>query len=773
MKLEDNKVFIVPYQVRESILKNINGLINIKFFSLDEVIKKLTFDYDEASIIYLMSKYNFSFDVSKNYIDNIYFVDEDKYNNEKLDLLVNLKEDLISQKLLTFNPLFKNFISNSEIIIYGYDYLTKYQKRILEGLNYKLIDKKKLNNKIPLYYLNTLEDEVVFVIEKISELIERNVDLNNIYLLNINSEYEEVIIRLFKMFNIPIDIDISSNLSTTIIGKTVIDLLKEEKDLEKVIKVINEKYKRSDGIVINKIIEIFNKYIGIDYDIKYIIESIKNDFNKTSIKKSELVSMIRTGSLNNAFFSDDDYVFLLGFNQGIVPQIFMDEKYLSDKENIILGLDTINDLNIIKRNSTIDNLRCIKNLTVTLKEKHKDKEYYPSDLVKLDFFDRKEISSSNISYSEIYSSLVLGNMLDEFIKYDYKNKELEKYYTNFPVRYLEYDNKFKGINKENLLKLLNNKLSLSYSSIDNYFRCQFRYYIANILRVDKFEENFHTILGELFHIVLSKIYEDNFDLNLEYESYLKDKVLSSSEMFYLEKLKTELAIIIENIRDFDSVTELKEVMLEKEIVIDKSTEIEVIFKGIIDKIMYKIEDDKTYVALLDYKTGRVDINLDHIKMGIGTQLFVYLYLLSKSNTFSNITFVGFYLKELLKEEPKIDEKKSYLEIKNDNLKLKGFSTSNQSDLKKFDPTFSNSKYISSLKLNKDGSFNTYSKVFDEDFIQTHIDLIDKIIDSARDNILEGNFEINPKSINDKLVGCSYCNFQDLCFITSSDIEEEE
>ena len=38
----------------------------------------------------------------------------------------------------------------------------------------------------------------------------------------------------------------------------------------------------------------------------------------------------------------------------------------------------------------------------------------------------------------------------------------------------------------------------------------------------------------------------------------------------------------------------------------------------------------------------------------------------------------------------------------------------------------------------------------------------KIID-AMNNILEGNFMINPKIINGKNVSCEYCKYQDICY----------
>ena len=60
-KLKDDTILIIPNNIKEETLKNIRNLnkkLNIKIFSLEEFIKKLTFDYDEQTIYYIMNKYN-------------------------------------------------------------------------------------------------------------------------------------------------------------------------------------------------------------------------------------------------------------------------------------------------------------------------------------------------------------------------------------------------------------------------------------------------------------------------------------------------------------------------------------------------------------------------------------------------------------------------------------------------------------------------------------------------------------------------------------------
>ena len=51
-----------------------------------------------------------------------------------------------------------------------------------------------------------MDEEVDYVAYKICELINSGVDINNIKLTNVSSDYYNTIDRIFKMYNIPINI---------------------------------------------------------------------------------------------------------------------------------------------------------------------------------------------------------------------------------------------------------------------------------------------------------------------------------------------------------------------------------------------------------------------------------------------------------------------------------------------------------------------------------------------------------------------------------------
>lgn len=365
------------------------------------------------------------------------------------------------------------------------------------------------------------------------------------------------------------------------------------------------------------------------------------------------------------------------------------------------------------------------------------------------------------SYSKKWSMIKFARDLDDFIKFGIKSEELSVLHSSLSIPYFTYDNSFTGVSNTNLLKSLSPKLTLSYTSIDNYYHCAFKYYLTNILKLDKYEENFNTVIGTMFHYILSICFNDDFDFSFEYDKYLSNLTLNSKEKFLLDKLKQELEIAINEVKKLHEETGLTKLLLEKRITLDKSSIIPVEFTGIVDKIMYKT-NEKTLVSIVDYKTGSTAIDLYSVIYGFSMQLPIYLYLVKKSNLFKNVRFTGFYLQKILSNEVRNVPGKTYLSLKQENLKLDGYSTADAQDLEVFIPDYEKSKYVKSMKTNKEG-FDRFAKVLTYEQMDELVKLIDRLINEARDNILSGKFAINPKQIDFDKVGCNYCKFKDICY----------
>lgn len=772
--IDEETILIIPNNIKSKILRYIDSLdklINVKIFDFNEIKRHIFFDYDEEALLYLMDKYNYKYDVSKILIDNMYYVENEQYKSEKLNQLCTLKQKLEDQQLLKKDNLFLQNLSSKQVIVYGYDYIDKFQSRILSYFdNVKIIDSNTLDNKnITVYEGNTLLDESNFVLSQIAKLIDEGIDINKIKITNIDTNYNHTLTTLSKMYNIPINISKNSSIISTSICKIFLEKLNIASTLTEAVEIWNNEItvNNINSKIYEKIITICNNYIKYNYPFNVIKEAIIYKLKNTKLPNKNLINCVEVLPFSNTIFLDDEYIFLMSFNQGVCPNIAKDEDYISDSLKEELALSLTNEINLLEKEAVIRKINSIQNLVISYKLKSISEDFYPSNLIKELDMNVERITLDTI-YSKKFSMISLGKMLDELIKYDYKDNLLDSYYNSISIPYMRYDNKYTGISKEKLIKKLNNKLLLSYSTIDNYYRCAFRYYIASVLKIDKYCETFKTFVGNLFHYILSVSFNDDFNFDKEWNDYIRDKELSVSEQFFLVKLKDELKLIIDEVKYLHKETGLTDNYFEKKIYIDKSKDIPVTFMGIVDKIMYKSVNGEELISIIDYKTGNPSTSLYNIVYGIDMQLPVYLYLVKYSNLFTNPKFVGFYLQRILHNEILKSNNKTYLEQKKDNLKLIGYSTTDEGMLSRFDPTYENSEFIKSMKITSKG-FYAYAKVIEDVKINALINLVDEKINSAIEDILSAKFDINPKRIGMENVGCAFCKYKDICYMKEEDI----
>lgn len=772
--IKNETIIICNNNTKINILKHISNnpqLLPIKFLTLNELVKKYYFDFDEKAILYVMQTRNVKFDIAKTYIKNTYYVEDKIYNNEKLDFLVALKKELINNKLLITDKNFINFLKNKDIIVYNFNYFDKFYQNLFEQLN-KIsnltIFNKTYNNYTPtIYKFKTMEEEVSFVASSICDLIENGINIKNIKLANVKEDYYNTIEKIFNFYNLKINLNKQNPIISSTISKYFLD--NYESDISLTINKLKDKYKENE--IINKIINICNKYVWTN-DFLEVKPLIINDLKNTKFDKPLYKDGIDIIDYKEDIITDDDYIFMLSFNQGVIPSIYKDEDYITDNLKSYINLDTTISKNKQEKLSSINNIKNIKNLTITYKEKNSFRSFYPSPLIEEMHLSLKDAPSFKISYSKIYDEITLATYLDDFIKYGTLNKNLSLLYSSYKIPYITYDNKFKPINTNNLYKLINNKISLSYTSLDSYFKCNFKYYLDNILKLNIYEESLATFIGNIFHHILEIGLTKEIDFNYEFNKYIKEseKTFSYKDTFFINKLKEDLRFTLETIKNQTKLSSLNNYLLEENVIINHEGNVSVTFRGKIDKIMYQEKDGITITALVDYKTGEASCNLKYLKDGINMQLPIYLYLAKNSPKLKNIVFAGFYLQKISHKKLAIDPKKDIETLKKDQLKLVGYSTSNEEILNMFDKSYKDSKLITGMGVKNDGNFKATSKILNDEQMNSLVTFTKDKIEEATNSILEGKFAINPKSNeNEEQISCKFCSYKDICFKRSEDI----
>ena len=746
--MSKSKLIICPNEEKNKILLSLSKekeIYPIKFMTKKEYIDNYYFSYSDDTIYYLMKKYDLNIDVCKVYLNNLYVIDIDKdYSSLKLNFLKELKKELIDNNLLVFNNGFKEYLKDKKIIVKNYYDLDLYEE---EALNYKSnIASGAIDNSI--YEFNTMEEEVSFVCDKIIELINSGVDINKISLCNVSSDYYYTLKRLFSYYNIPINIPFKYSIYSTKVVKDYLDT--GVLDLDNL-----SKYN------INK--KLVNYITDLDDHIskEILISNLKN----TYLPNTKYNNAVSIKELKNEEFFDDEYVFVLGFNQDVLPKNYKDIEYISDKEKKEVKMYSTEYLNKREKDITIYLLSKIKNLYLSYKLSTPFESFFKSSLI--DELNLKVIDNykNNYKYSNFYNKLLLGEMLDKYSLYGEKNSSLEKLYSTYSIPYNTYDNKFTGINNDTYLTHLAYPLKVSYTSLNSYNECAFKYYINYVLKIEDYESTFPAFIGSLYHEILSLYKKSNFDLETEFNKYLEKRELTLKEKLLLVRIKKDLIELINVLKKQDEYTTYKDELYEKCVEIDLNKKVSVKFIGFIDKIIYYKNIEDTYFSIVDYKTGTIDTHIEPMKYGLHMQLPVYLYLIHYGRCFTNPIFTGIYYQNILFNYPTWS-KDLEKELK-DRYLLKGYSTDDTSVLEKFDSTYKDSELIKSMSYSDEKGFNRFTKIIDNDTMYNLIKFTKNEIDTKVDKILEGDFSINPK-VYDKESTCRYCTFKDICFMKEKD-----
>ena len=739
--LTNDSILIVPNNIKNKILKNNNKLINTKYISFNEIKKKILFDYDTRTINYIMNKNNIDYSNSLELINNMYYLFEDKYTNKKIDNLNNLKKELIKNDLLIIDNYFKESLKNKTIYVYGYDYLNKYNLKLIDILkeytSVTIIDKEEYNYTHPIYNFEHLNYEIDYIV---NDILNKKLDLNHVYIYNINNDNENTIKRIFNNYNLNININSKISLYETKIGKDILNNINNE---ELINNIENNDIKKL-------IINILNKYYWSN-NKEEVLPMLIYEFKNTYIPSIKYINSVNITNLFNDYFTDEDYIYVINFNNEYIPVTYKDTDFINDSEKFDF-LETTNLKNNIEKNKWFNIIKNIKNLTITSSNQN-----YLSSLTKSTLINDYNYEVINIDYKpSIYSNkdniYNLGVLLDNYNINNYDN--ISTLITTYPNHnYLSYSNKYTKINyKDNY--------SLSYTKLNTYYECSFKYYCDYILKLDKYEETFDTWVGSLCHDILSKIYNDDFNYEKVKEEFINNHYyeLTNENKVFLNKILQELRFTINYLISFNNITKYQIIETEKNIETNiNNTK----FIGFIDKIMHYNNN----VVLVDYKTGNIDIDLKLAEYGLNLQLPIYIYLIKTIYPKSNI--VGLYLEHILMPLFNKEKDLTIIDQYEKSLKLVGYSLADENYLKDFDPTYENSNYIKGLKLTNNG-FSHYSKLLSKDEFNNLLTLTENKINECINNINNSVFTISPKYYNNKNISCDYCPYKSVCFKTDKD-----
>lgn len=567
--------------------------------------------------------------------------------------------------------------------------------------------------------------------------------------------------------------------------KNVLDVFDCKNVLENIISndCLNLGLKNATSQVLNKIIatlDLMGSMLGGEIcSLDYFVKLFENILSTTKINAvPQGVNKIYVGDANSSSFYPNEFLFILGACDGILPNYKNDCGMITDKEIGMLGSKKL--------------------LNPTIRFVNKKAKY---NLFELCLLPTKKLiisypalmSGEASSPSEVFSAIKACLTID--------NKNLPLYLVSSEIDYistkkfgLKIDNKsyqyvFGGkINAMNLAsknlsdklcssiknmlvvgtevsssqtfdanKLFFPKKTFSVSQIERYFTCPYVHFVEYGLRL-KEKEKFgleSVDIGNFLHLVAEKYVEYLMHNNYQISQSQKEQIISNAlltelmqnegklEQVRVHSLKNEANRLCDNISKQLSLSGFRPTFVEKNFV-SNLTYYGLKLRGKVDRI----DQANDFFVVLDYKTGKSDFSYRDIYYGNKIQIIVYQAILE---SLTGLIPVGAY----------------YIPIKNKFLqedfstKFSGVCVNSENIIHMLDKTLdeSSKSEIFKVKYNKDGTLdkNSLDYILSPEEFKSLKDYSISVMIQALKEIESGN--ISPKPVKD---ACKYCKYSLLC-----------
>lgn len=574
------------------------------------------------------------------------------------------------------------------------------------------------------YYL----EEIEAVIEQIAALVATGTSFEQIHLFA-PSNYHHLIGQVAALYTLPVNNQNDLPLLSHHDGRRVFELLKNNQPLD---------LETIEPLLVEPIVSIINKYAK--YDLQKYWDQIEADFQQETITINKTSGLIIKSRIDSKFTSENlnnDYFFMLGNYQDGLVSYSLDTNIIGDEYRTKLW--TTNQSKQCEDSLLYNILNHGQNVWVSTAGKLLDAHVsLANNLSGSEVVHHQPVSISQFSKPGNQLRFARANYIKETF-----NVETGVFHDLAPYCQVTYkDNKYTPITKTY------DHLKLSYTSINDFYKCSYRFYLNHILRIKngKFD-NRKVLIGNIVHYVLENI--DNIadlsraNIRVIIDNYITDQAISvaPTDYIYFDKLSTYLEAVCvymqreEQDSGFDSI--------ERERKFEMEINPNVSLVGNIDKLYSKVEGDNLLIEIYDYKTGNINMDLSEIDYGLNMQNLIY-YLLIKDyyqHEAGEEILRGTYQQQI---KPKIlfDDEDIL-----DTMKITGHS-----------------------QLKHDHIFKRKEDIHSQDeFSALTAQVLDKVV-AATDDILANKYPINPKIIKGKNKSCSYCPYQSICNKTINDYQ---
>ncbi len=770
---QEEDIIIVSNKYIKPILiqKFSNQMRKITFKSFDEVKDDIYTTIDYQMLFHNM-KEDTNLEVLRIKLANSYFIQQDStepflhelylyHQNNHLILDENHLSYYKSKKVY-----FVNYYGDDDLINQMLPFLKHYERCFTTN---------SIDKELTIFHFENYDDEILEVVNHIAILLNKKVDPAKIVIHKVNKDYLNKLEEYLMIYKIDYIVEGEGSFFDVDIVKNFFHDLKnyEAMRLNKVLKdyLIDKK----DNKIFSKIGKVLEPLIMLDLTINSITLDLIKDVFIHTIYQEEVTNAIKIENVLNHIYDDDTHIFIMNFSHGEIAHIYKDDTYLNDKIRKNLKLLTSFDKTQIEEKKILDCIHSYESIHLSYSTYCSSKIYMPSNLIKklakkriVNICDASihiyHIVNEDMAKMRFFKAYALYRLyqkktFDYLYGYTYFCDDLTKRYQSDFNATLDY------------LALPTLFMELSYTKLNDYFSCPFRFYLKYILNIEeKMEDNNSTFVGRMYHFVLEKVvakryidrrtkeevlenisvYICDFVKNQTYE--IKDKL-----KFYLNKFSEELKLIVEIIMDFMDHSSFEVLGLEQKL--EKQLDDYTVVVGLIDKILKYQE----YYLVIDYKTNPVHPNWYALDVGLDLQLPLYLYLIKANDP--NAKIAGSYLQSVFRTSLLKYEDKPLSKVMLEQLKYVGYTLQDRDVILAIDTNALNGSGSLPKQIVSNKGF--YKNFLKKSFTQTQFDAIilyvEKLIFEANKKIRKGLFPILPLTDEKNESVCRYCRLKDLCY----------
>ena len=721
-------------------------------------------------------------------IDGIATIAEAVFEKHGIPVYIDVKRTLLSKPLMAF------VLGAFEIVIGGFEFenIFSFLKTGLTGIEFD--DISMLENYVRMWKIKTKgwikgdwtqSPSGIFANEDKAEK-----DAQRLLKLN---KLRERIIEPLNVFSGAVRI--ADN--TTDMLKAVYRLLENFNVKENLEKIANEFYQSGDYKLYDEYTRVYDILIDMLGSVNSIVGTDKMTVSdmcdmltvcagavKVSHRPSRVDEVVVTG-LSLVREENIRCVYIPCMNEGYIPKPFSDSSIITEsdkrmfiKNNLPVSMDFVTK-SLRERfdlyaaiSSASDEVVLSMSEFETTGEVKSPSEYLNAitELTDVEITTRQDLKDefflvSVSSASELASTQGMSQIAEAIF-------ELTGFCPTFD------NNNPDKLSDEIVRSIYSNHLHLSFSGIEEYVSCPFKFFLHRGLRISKDDAvEFNAAnMGTFIHAGLERLLDGENDVKNFTDAQLKACIDEISEDYYQNDLKDcknrskrfdylfsrakyALQSAAENVvreikssdfEPFDFEIDISEYVKQTEL----SKDFTLSLVGSIDRVdMANVSEDR-YVKVIDYKSGKQTFSLDKIYNGLSMQLPIYASAVRSKH--GDVKFAAMYYLKV--GVPEIEHKKlsplSDLEYLK---KIDSYYTR--------DGLFDENPNVLDI-LDKDGVFLekvSKTSIVPEENINKLVDFTTSKVGEIGTDISSGKIDISP-ICDKKFDSCEYCDYKNICRI---------